>query len=241
MCASDEAFHEVPLGTSVQRCCGKFGSFVTFQVASLELSGEKADVKDVFSVMMGTAATLKVGNFRLPPKKGSETYQQQQNFQGNLKLYNAVINMLKAMNPGFKTGSELTVGKELVGVLSNVLYEILPTECLKRLESRGVHMSNFFHPIVGPVYSDPSKHSHSRLPQLTQVDLTGMVEKLVRVRGLPSLQTRPWCEVNAAIGDLVSGLKKYVKYLEGLTERINTMHQQCSQLIFPKQETVMPL
>ena len=100
-CASDEAFHEVPLGTSVQRCCRKFGSF---RVTSLELSGEKADVKDAFSVMMGAAATLKVGNFRLPPKKESEIYQQ--NFREDWKLYSAVIDMLEAMNLGFKNGSE---------------------------------------------------------------------------------------------------------------------------------------
>ena len=43
-CTSDEAFHEVPLGTSVQRCCRKFGSFVMFQAASLELSGCKGCV-----------------------------------------------------------------------------------------------------------------------------------------------------------------------------------------------------
>ena len=84
---------------------------------------------------MGAAVTLKVGNFWLPPKKGSETYQQQQNFRGDWKLYNAVIDMLEAMNLGFKNGRELTAGKELLGLLSDVLYEVFPTERLKQLES----------------------------------------------------------------------------------------------------------
>ena len=94
---------------------------------------------------------------KLPAKKGSEAYQRQDNFRSDWRLYNAIIELLGAENVGFRNGCEQTAGKELVDVLADVLFEVLPKR-RKRLEDRGLHFPVFFQPLTTSIYNDPSKH-----------------------------------------------------------------------------------
>ena len=61
-----------------------------------------------------------------------------------------------------------------------------------------------------------------------------MVEKLLCVRALPSLQSPSWRSVCSAIGALAAGLEKYGKYLETSTQRINVMHAQMQPARLPR-------
>ena len=232
-----EARHEVPMATKVVRCCARFGQFVTFEAPSPELESEKERSQtSAFDVLLSASAAQGAAAARgkLPAKKGSEAYQSQDNFRSDWRLYNAIIDLLGVERVGFRNGSEQTAGKELVGVLADVLFEVLPAERRKRLEDRGLHFPGFFQPLTTSVYNDPSKHRHGRLPQLTRTDLSRMVEKLLRVRGLPTLQSASWGNVSAAITALATCLDKYGKYLETTTQRVNLMHHQMEPARLPK-------
>ena len=140
---------------------------MTFVVVSPKL--------DASSVIM-TAGARQTAPPKLPPKKGSEIYRAQDNFRGDWRLYNAVIYVLDEKGVGFRNGAELTAGKELVGVLTDVFFEILPKERLERLESRSFRLPSLFNPLLGPAYNDPARNGHKRLPQLSHADLTRMSE-----------------------------------------------------------------
>ena len=91
------------------------------------------------------AATLQG---KLPPKKGTDLYQEQENFRSDWKLYNKIIDLLRADEVGFRNGSEMSAGKELIAVLTEVLYEVVPAERRRRLENRGVHLPDLFAPLT---------------------------------------------------------------------------------------------
>lgn len=69
----------------------------------------------------------------MPPKKGSEAYQVQDNFCVDWQLINAVIDLLNAKNVGFHNGCELTAGKQLVVALADFSHRA--TEVIARLGS----------------------------------------------------------------------------------------------------------
>ena len=144
----------------------------------------------------------------------------------HLRQYPILIDLLGAERVGFRNGCKQTAGKELVGVLADVLFEVLPAERRKRLVDHGLHFPGLFQPLTTSVYNDPSKHRHGRLPQLIRADLSRMVEKLLRVRGLPTLQSASWGNVSAAITALATCLDKNGKYFETMTQRVNLMHQR---------------
>ena len=79
-------------------------------------------------------------------------------------MYNAVINILGEKGVGFRNGAELTAGKELVGVLTDVFFEILPKERLERQESRSFRLPSLFNPLLGPAYNDPARNGHKSCP-----------------------------------------------------------------------------
>ena len=149
-------------------------------------------------------------------------------------MYNAVADILGEKGVGFRNGAELTAGTELVGMLSNILFEILPKECLERLEIWSFRLPSLFNPLLKATYNDPARNGHKRLPQLSHADLTRMSEKLLRVRAQPNLQTNQWSNVSTAIGDLAGGLVKYCKYLDSSAQRVNVMHHQMEPARVPK-------
>ena len=142
-----EVRHEVPMATRVVRCCARFGQFVTYEALSPELESEKVRSQtSAFDVLLSASAAQGAASARgkLPAKKGSEAYQRQDNFRSDWRLYNNIIDLLGTENVGFRNGCEQTAGKELVGVLADVLFEVLPPDRRKRLEDRGLHFPVFF-------------------------------------------------------------------------------------------------
>ena len=233
----DGARHEVELSTRVLRCCPRFGEFVTFEGLPEERDTEKTrETTCAFNRMMSASAAQCAATLqgKLPPKKGTDLYQEQEDFRSDWKLYNKIIDLLRAEEVGFRDGSEMSAGKELIAVLTQVLYEVAPAERRRRLENRGVHLPDLFAPLTREQYNDPSRHKHGRLPHLTRAGISGMVEKLLRVRTLPSLQSPSWKSVSSAIGALAAGLEKYGKYLETSSQRINVMHAQMQPARLPR-------
>ena len=123
--ASGETRHEASAGMNIMaitRCCRRYGCFVTFELSpNEEGTRRKPPSQNAFSKMMSAASVVFADNFKLPPKKGSEGYQGQDNFRGDWKLYNDIIDLLQDEEVGFSNGCELTAGKELVSGLWEVL------------------------------------------------------------------------------------------------------------------------
>ena len=125
----------------------------------------------------------------LPPKKGSEIYRAQENFRGDWRLYNAIIDLLSGEGFVFRNGAENTAGCQLVATLSDALYQLLPEERLSHLKDRSVHLPELFQRLAGPVHNDPAKHNHGRLPPLSRKIVEEMVEKILMARALPAIQS----------------------------------------------------
>ena len=153
----DGARHEVELSTRVlrDRCCPRFGEFVTFEGLPEERDTEKTrETTCAFNRMMFASAAQCAATLqgKLPPKKGTDLYQEQENFRSDWKLYK-IIDQLRAEEVGFRNGSEMSAGKELIAVLTEVLYEVVPAERRRRLENRGVHLPDLFAPLTREQYN----------------------------------------------------------------------------------------
>ena len=92
-----------------------------------------------------------------------------------------IIDLLSSRELGFRKGVGETAGKQLVNALTDVLFEILPEERLQRLKDRGVHLPEFFSPLIGRGFNNPEHHKHARLAPLSKCAVQEMVGNLLQV------------------------------------------------------------
>ena len=167
------ARHEVELSTRVLLCCPCFGEIVTVAGLAEERDSERTREKTrAFSRMMSTSATQCAATLqgKRPLRKGTDVYQEQENFWSDWKLHN-IIDLLSSGKVGFRTdGSEMSAAfwsrKGASQSLAEVLCETVLAERRRRLEDQGTHIPESHSSVMSSrFYHGPSRHKHGCLHQ----------------------------------------------------------------------------
>ena len=91
--------------TRVLLCCPCFGKIVTVEGLAEERDSERTQEKTHAFSRMSTSATQCAATLqgKRPLQKGTDVYQEQENFSRDWKLRNNIIKLLSSDKVGFRT------------------------------------------------------------------------------------------------------------------------------------------